>query len=112
MLTNKNRAAAIPTTLTVNGQGVSITFNLTYFNRTQEEYAELLKSQIEKKTFGTNEAVAEQLQFMVKDWESDYPLSMDGFKQAESDFPGVLQAVIEGFQDARAMARVKNSKPQ
>lgn len=98
MLT-RNRKETILTALTLIGQGESVTFNITYFNRKQSE--------VEAKLNDAGD-VPDTILYMVQSWDSEYPLTPEGIMELEGDRPGTIMAVIEGFFAARKVQREKN----
>lgn len=100
MLT-RTKVLEIPATLTVTGQGETVKFNLTFHNRSMDEVQAVLDDE--------NQTVADAVLYIVKDWETEYPLTTEGLKELESDRPGMVVAVMTAFYDARRMTRAKNS---
>jgi hypothetical protein len=98
----RKTAETIPTKITVRGQNETIKFNVTFHNRTQEE--------VKRNFEGTQESenVADTVLFMVKEWDSEYPLTEEGVKEVENERPGILYAIVEAFYMARKYAREKN----
>lgn len=94
----------IATTLTLKGQGDSITFNITYHNRKQSE----VDAVIENPDRLAHERVLDTVLFMVKEWDSEYVLTEEGLKELEDDRPGTIMGIIEGFHAARQVSRAKN----
>lgn len=92
----------IPATLAVKGQGESWQFDLTYHNRKQSQVEALMAEA------GKAEKVVDLVLFLVKEWDADYPLTAEGVKDMEDDRPGMILAIIQGFHDARQVARAKN----
>lgn len=101
----RERAATIPATLTVNGQGGSVTFNITYHNRKQSEVAEKTLAATKNNEEG---GITALLLFLVESWECDYALTNEGVREMEDDWPGLILAIVQGFHDARQMTRAKN----
>lgn len=42
--------------------------------------------------------------FLLKHWDSEYPLTEEGIKEAEADRPGLVLAIAQGFYQARVVA--------
>lgn len=99
MLTRKAQET-LSTKLTVKGQGESVSFNITYHNRTGKQIKELVDG---------DKTIGELVLFVVKDWESEYPLTSEGLDELENERPGMLMAIMEGFHSSRRMEREKNS---
>lgn len=99
MLTRAKQEALLPIALTVKGQGDTIQFNVTYFNRKQSDVAAKVDDE---------HGIIDALLFVIKDMESEYELSKDGLAELEDERPGMLIALIEGFHQARQVQKVKN----
>lgn len=103
------RPDAIKSTLAVTGQGETIKFDITYFNRKQSEVVEAVaKAQQAAVEEGKSETVADAVLFMVKEWDAEYPLTKEGVLEMEDDRPGLLMAIIMGFHKARQVEVAKN----
>jgi hypothetical protein len=98
MLTKKT-PEELASTLTVKGQGQSVTFDLTYFFRTQKEMREQAEA---------NKSIADLVLFVVKSWDTEYDLTAEGIEEMEDARPGIALAVLEGFHAARRVEREKN----
>jgi hypothetical protein len=90
----------IATTLTVKGQGETVTFNITFHNRKQSE----LEAEGEKEGATINKT----LLYLVESWENEYPLTDEGIKEMEDDRPGITMAIIFAYHEARHVAKEKN----
>jgi hypothetical protein len=90
----------IATSLSIKGQGEEFKFNVTFHNRSQKELENHLAE-------NPNEP-SDTLLFIVKDWESEYPLTKEGISEMESDRPGMVIAMIYAFHDARKVEKEKN----
>ena len=104
MLKRANIGGDIKATLTVKGQGEETKFDVTYFNRRQSELEAALKKALEDDGGGIPNVVL----FMVKDWDTEYPLTLEGIKELEDERPGILYGIIAGFHAARKVEAVKN----
>lgn len=100
MLTKKT-PEALRVDLHVKAQGMNIDFGITYYNRHPDEVDEFCDG--EKKP-----SLIEQVQFIVKDIDSEYGLTEDGLREMERTWPGMLNAICEGFFKARVAEVVKN----
>lgn len=98
MLTKK-APETIPASLTITGQGETCKFNVTYFNRSQDEL---------RSVAGENKTLSEAVLFVVKEWETEYELTTADLTAMEATRPGVLVAVLEGFHTARRVELEKN----
>ncbi len=96
----KKRHDELPLTLTVIGQGDKITFKVVYNN--------LAKDQLEALQNREGVVLGEFVMAMVKSWESEYDLTLEGLIELESDRPGMMDALIGGFHEARRMNKTKN----
>lgn len=97
---SRKRPLTIATTLALTGQGDTVTLNVTYFNRKQSELEAKLKEE--------ESSVPAVVLFMVKEWDAEYPLTLEGIQELEDDRPGVVYGVIEAFHEARRMQKEKN----
>lgn len=97
----KKAPETIPTNLTIKGQGEQTTFRVVYHNRTAEQMDSLFAD-------GAKPALSDVVLYVVAEWETEYPLSTAGLQEAESDRPGFLTSIMEGFHAARRVERVKN----
>lgn len=104
MALKRTKKEEIKTTLTLIGQGDKITFEITYFNRKQSEVDAVIENPDRK----MHERLVDTLIFMVKEWDSEYPLTEEGLKELEDDRPGTIMGIIEGFHAARQVTRSKN----
>lgn len=100
MALTRKRKDSIDTTLTIKGQGESVTLQITYHNRRQSEVEAVLKDD--------DKTVTDVVLFIVKEWDSEYELSIDGVKEMEDDRPGMVMALIAGFHEAREVQKEKN----
>jgi hypothetical protein len=100
LMLTRNAPKTIPAHLKITGQGDVVEFDLVYHNRTLKEYRDNLSA--EGNTLG------DTILFLVESWDSDFPLTMDGLTEAEEIRPGLCAAIIEGWYDARKVAREKN----
>lgn len=100
MLTRIQQGAIIPATLTLTGQGESLTFNVNYRNMKRSELNALLADNV-----GKPNVVFLQ---MVESWEAAFPLTEEGLVDLEDERPGSIMGIIEGFHEARKMAKEKN----
>lgn len=91
--------ATFPMTLSVVAQGDSHTLNIVCHNRKSSE--------LEAK-FNDNATMAELVQFLVESWDLGYDLTEEGLMELEDSWPGALLAVVQGFNDARMVAKAKN----
>lgn len=98
------RPDTLPAKLTLTGQGTSVTFDITYHNRTQSEF----EAKHGENTEDPRKAVVNAVLYIVKEWELDIPLTVDGLTQMEDEWPGMILGVIQGFHQARQVTKEKN----
>lgn len=96
----KNRHDELVLALTVVGQGDKIKFNVTYNNLNKDQLQELQEK--------PDIVLGEFVLAMVKSWDSEYELSLAGLTELEDDRPGMMEALIQGFHEARRHNKVKN----
>jgi len=89
----------IATDLTINSMGESLQLAVTYYNRTNEE----MRSKVE-----SGATVGEIVLFIVKEWDSDFALTLEGLDELENERTGTSLAVWQGFNQARASSLTKN----
>lgn len=99
MSLKRQRAETLPATLTIKGQGETSVFDVTYHNRKLSQ----LQAKLEEA-----EDASDAVLFIVKDWDSEYPLSKEGILEMEDDMPGITLALTAGFHEARMVHKVKN----
>lgn len=90
----------IATTLSIKGQGETVKFKVTYHNKPQSELDAHLAA-------NPNEP-SETLLLVLKDWDSEYPLTKEGLAEMENDRPGMVIALIYGYHQARRVEKEKN----
>lgn len=88
----------LPATLTINGQGESVTILLTYFNRKNSE----VLTKVQEGSLG------DVVLFLVKEWDCEYPLNLEGLSELEDDRPGTAECILSGWHEARRMSKEKN----
>lgn len=96
----KKRHETLAVALTVVGQGDKIKFNVVYKN--------LTKDQLEELSAKPELTMGDMVLGMIESWESEYDLTSAGMVELESDRPGMVEALLTGFHDARRMSKVKN----
>lgn len=90
----------LPTALTIIGQGSTDKLNITYHNRKTSEV---------KKALGEKGAtLGSVIPFLVESWDADFPLTEEGVKDFEDEYPGIVEIVYEGFHQARRKEAEKN----
>lgn len=87
-------------TLTVVGQQSTDKIDIVYHNRKSSE----LQEQWEKPGMTLGGIIP----FIVKEWSTDFPLTEEGMKDMEDEYPGMLDAIMAGYGVARRKEVVKN----
>lgn len=93
-----NAPKTIPAKLELTGGGEENTLSLTFHNRKPSEFTE----KVEK--LGLPDAppfFPSLVLFLVKDWDTDYSLSVEGAAEMEDERPGILASIVQGFHEAR-----------
>lgn len=99
MLTRK-KPETINTDLQITGQGETFTLAISFYNRSSKEFADY-------ESTADNSIVKYNL-YLVESWESEYPLTEAGLQEAESDRPGLMLAIFNGYLKARAVQLTGN----
>jgi hypothetical protein len=109
MLT-RNTPKTITTTVAIKGQGQSVEMQVVYFNRKLGEIqAALSAAQADERAKDDYEfANRETLLFLIKSWDAEYPLTNEGIKEAEADWPGLILGLGTKYHEARQVEVVKN----
>ena len=96
----RQRQEKIGVSLTLEGQGDKIKFDITFNN--------LRSSEIEAMAKNEELDIMDIALAMIAEWDAEYPLTKEGLKELEDDRPGSVKGLIEGFHEARKVQRVKN----
>lgn len=114
----KNRPLTIPATLKIKSQGETIKFDVEYHNLKQSEWTDFLNERAEEAraylALPLDElpkkkmSIADTVLKIVKSWDSEYELTREGIEEMHDDRPGLVNAIVEGFDLARQAERVKN----
>ena len=118
MLTKKT-PETITATLKVKAQGVENTLQLTYHNRSPEEYEAFVRNPENLKVpEGVSDAMGiahinvSLVLHVVKSFDDgtddEFPLTRAGLIDLESHWPGILLGIIRGYHQSRAAAVEKN----
>jgi hypothetical protein len=109
MLTRKT-PTALATELTINGQGTTEKFNVTYKVRTQDAINEVLTNAAMQPEAQNDDGYANRkaVLFIVESIEAEYPLTDEGIKEMETDRPGMIEVLFLGYHKARRVELVKN----
>lgn len=96
----RKRAETIDATLTIRGQGFTEKFDVTYNNVTVDDY--------QAKMDDPAVTLGDIVLYVVRKWDTEFDLTPNGLREAESYYPGVSMAVIEGFHESRIFTKQKN----
>jgi len=91
--------ATLPATLTVVGQGASDKLNVTYHNRKSSDIREKLDSGM---------SMLGLIPYLVSEWDTDFALTEEGVSEFEDEYPGIVQAIMQGYHEARHKRLEKN----
>jgi hypothetical protein len=92
--------ALLPCVLTLTGQGSSDKISLTYHNRKASEMNERLEQ--------TSSTIAGLIPWLVAEWDLDFALTEEGVLALDDEYPGVVEAIMQGFHKARRKEAEKN----
>jgi hypothetical protein len=92
--------ALLEATLTITGQGSTDQLKITFHNRRGTEVEAKLKE---------GGALASVLPFIVKEWDTDFPLTEEGIREMEDEYPGMVEIMFSAFWRARRKELEKNS---
>ena len=90
----------IATTLALKGAAEKFKLTVTYNNIGTKALGAFLKDK--DATFGS------VLLKLIDSWSADYPLSLEGLEAFNDHRPGVLEALIQGYHQARHVELEKN----
>jgi hypothetical protein len=109
MLTRKT-ADTFAVSITIKGQGVTQTMDVVYHNRKLEDIQAVLQLAQDNLRMQDDFEYAnrETLLFMIASWDAEYPLTNEGIKEAESDWPGLIAGLGHKYHEARQVEVVKN----
>lgn len=92
-----NAPKTIPAKLEIVGGGETNMMNLTFHNRKPSE----MEARIEELKESTDAFLPSMVLFVVKEWDTDYSLSLEGVMEMEDERPGMCDAVLQGFHKVR-----------
>lgn len=95
-----NSPRTIPAKLEITGGGETNTLSLTFHNRKPSE----LQAKIDELKDSKDPFLPSMVLFVVKEWETDYSLSLEGLQEAEDERPGLCDAILQGFHKVRRVA--------
>lgn len=113
MLTRKT-PLTLATSLTIEGQGESFSFQIEYKNITNADMDAFnnTPSVVNKPEKEGDEhprrSLAETILHIVNGWESEYPLTLEGIQEMEQDRPGMCMSILGGWYKARGVHIVGN----
>ena len=90
----------IATTLSFKGVAEKFKLTVTYHNIGTKAFCDLL----EKKESTFPLALLE----LIDRWDADYPLSIEGIEAFEDQRPGIINALFQGYHQARRVELEKN----
>lgn len=102
---DRKRPEIISTDLTIAGLGEKFTVPVTYKNLTQKEWEALLETQMAD---GQPIKTSEMLERVVAKFNKTESPKSEDFLAMESEWPGIMLAVVRGFHLARTVNLEKN----
>ncbi|MFT0533926.1 hypothetical protein ACMHYJ_14025 [Castellaniella hirudinis] len=95
-----NAPKTIKAKLELAGGGETNTLDLTYHNRKAKEVQDKMESMKKSKA----PFLPTMVLFLVKEWDTDYSLSLEGILELEDERPGICAAILQGFHNNRMVA--------
>lgn len=95
-----NAPKTIATKLELTGGGETNTLSLTYHNLRAKEVQDKMESMKKSK----DPFLPTMVLFLVKEWDTDYSLSLEGVVEMEDERPGICAAILQGFHKNRMVA--------
>ncbi len=92
-----NAPKTIPSKLDIVGGGESNTLSLTFHNRKPSE----LQARVDEMKESKDPFLPSMVLFVVKEWDTDYSLSIEGALEMEDERPGICDAILKGFHKVR-----------
>ena len=102
MLTRK-RPDILNVDLRLKGQGEEVTCKLVFHNHDQAAMDARIEEDVAAGRGGDSLVL-----FVLKEWESEYPLDTQGLAEAEKGRPGLCMAIMQSFYEARVVTKAKN----
>ena len=90
----------IATTLSFKGAAEKFKLTVTYHNIGTKAFCELL----EKKESTFPQVLLE----LIDGWDAEYPLSIEGIEAFEDQRPGIINALLQGYQQSLQVELEKN----
>ena len=100
MIKKGNAPKTIPAKLELVGGGETNTLDLVFHNRKPSE----IEGKIEELKDSKTPFLPSMVLFVVKEWESDYSLSLEGIQEMEDERPGICDAILQGFHKVRRVS--------
>lgn len=95
-----NAPKTIPAKLEITGGGETNTLSITFHNRKPSEF----QARLDELKDSKDPFLPSMVLFVVKEWESDYSLSLEGIQEIEDERPGICDAILQGFHKVRRVA--------
>ena len=90
----------IATTLSFKGAAEKFKLTVTYHNIGTKAFQALFESK--------EEMLGSVLLKLIDRWDADYPLSIEGIDAFEDQRPGIINALFQGYHQARRVELEKN----
>ncbi|KKO71841.1 hypothetical protein [Kerstersia gyiorum] len=94
-----NAPKTIPAKLEIVGGGEANVLNLTFHNRKGSEF----DVKIEELKETQEPFIPNLVLFIVKEWDTDFSLSLEGILEFEDERPGICNAILKGYHKVRAV---------
>lgn len=95
-----NAPKSIPAKLEITGGGETNTLSITFHNRKPSEF----QARLDELKDSKDPFLPSMVLFVVKEWESDYSLSLEGIQEMEDERPGICDAILQGFHKVRLVS--------
>lgn len=92
-----NAPKTLPAKLDIVGGGETNTLSLTFHNRKPSE----MQVKFDELKGSTDPFLPSMILFVVKEWDTDYSLSLEGIQEMEDERPGICDAILAGFHRLR-----------
>lgn len=92
-----NAPKTIPAKLELTGGGETNTLSLSFHNRKPSDF----EARIEELRDSKEPLLPSLVVYVVKEWETDFSLSIEGVLEMEDERPGIANAIIQGFHRVR-----------
>lgn len=95
-----NAPKTIPAKLEITGGGETNTLSITFHNRKPSEF----QARLDELKDSKDPFLSSMVLFVVKEWETDYSLSLEGIQEMEDERPGICDAILQGFHKVRRVS--------